>query len=34
MAGLVQDSQRRGRITALFMTAVAVSGVIGSPLSG
>ncbi|MGO9237274.1 MAG: MFS transporter [Methylocella sp.] len=27
-------AERRGRITALFMTAVAVSGVIGSPLSG
>ncbi len=27
-------SERRGRITALFMTAVAISGVIGSPLSG
>jgi D-galactonate transporter len=26
-------AERRGRITALFMTAVAVSGVIGSPLS-
>jgi D-galactonate transporter len=27
-------AERRGSITALFMTAVAVSGVIGSPLSG
>jgi D-galactonate transporter len=27
-------SYRRGRITALFMTAVALSGVIGGPLSG
>jgi MFS family permease len=27
-------AERRGRMTALFMTAVAVSGVIGSPLSG
>jgi len=27
-------SNRRGKITALFMTAVALSGVIGSPLSG
>jgi MFS family permease len=27
-------AERRGRIIALFMTAVAVSGVVGSPLSG
>ena len=27
-------SHRRGRITALFMTGIALSGVIGSPLSG
>lgn len=27
-------SQRRGKITAIFMTAVAISGVIGGPLSG
>jgi len=27
-------AERRGRVTALFMTAVASSGVIGSPLSG
>jgi D-galactonate transporter len=27
-------AERRGRMTALFMTAVAASGVIGSPLSG
>lgn len=27
-------SQRRGKITALFMTGIAISGVIGGPLSG
>ncbi len=27
-------AQRRGRITAMFMTAIALSGVIGGPLSG
>ena len=27
-------AQRRGRMTAMFMTAVAISGVIGGPLSG
>jgi D-galactonate transporter len=27
-------AERRGRVTALFVTAVAISGVIGSPLSG